>query len=87
MKTFYNQRFSDSMVVIDDSRFIQCSFHSCVVKYSGEPYEIIECTFSPDTSLKFEDAAMRTAALMQDLGILRDRNLPHTPETVAGKVN
>ena len=80
-------RFSDSQVVIDYSHFRHCSFHSCTVRYSGGPYEIIDCSFSPDTRLEFDDAAMRTAALMEDLGILQKRPVPQFPNISADKAN
>ncbi|MFZ1009230.1 MAG: hypothetical protein WAN65_20475 [Candidatus Sulfotelmatobacter sp.] len=87
MKTYNHMRFTNSLVVIDDSRFDHCSFDSCIVRYSGAPYQIIDCSFSPDTRLEFEDAAMRTAALMEDLGLLQKHNPPQRSASSMQKMN
>ena len=74
MRVYENRHFAGSVVVIDHARFVRCGFDSCTIRYSGAPYEIIECSFSPDTRWEFREAAMRTAALMENVGMVhRDR--------------
>jgi hypothetical protein len=74
MRVYENRHFANLVVAIDHARFIRCAFDSCTIKYSGAAYEIIDCSFSSDTRWEFRDAAMRTAALMENVGMV-NRNM------------
>jgi hypothetical protein len=86
MRVYENKYFAKSLVVIDNARFVHCGFDACTIRYSGAPYQIVECRFSPDTRWEFRDAAMRTATLMENIGMV-NRDRPFRSEAREQKVN
>jgi hypothetical protein len=71
VKVQQGKTFTSAVIQVDDVRFTRCSFQSCTLQYRGGFWEIIDCTFSSDTRWEFKDAAMRTAALMEKVGMIR----------------
>jgi len=70
MKTERSSVVHDSVVTLDDTRFIECEFNSCEVRYSGGPYAFEHTTFN-NPNWVFTGPALRTIELLKQLGKLQ----------------
>jgi len=65
-KNYKNQNIS-----LDGISFVDCTFESCNIYYSGCLFDAIDCNWI-DNNFHFEDAAWRTAAFFHDRGWLQN---------------
>jgi hypothetical protein len=63
-----NETFTDQHVVLDDGVFIGCTFDGCSLEYSGGECFVQDCK-GEGIQLVWKDAALRTLALVQALGM------------------
>ena len=60
--------FTKHTIQIDGTRFENCKFIECTIRYSGGPAEASACEFSPNTVWDIRDAAGLTIMVLQQFG-------------------
>lgn len=69
--TIENQVFTDTIVNMDDKKFMRCEFSRCTLRYTGGECDWDEHTiFNPSCTWKFEYAALRTVEILRSIGWL-----------------
>lgn len=71
MTEIKNETFTSAVIELDDKRFSSCKFIACVFRYKGGEWESDgRNTLDARCTWKFEDAALRTANLLQRIGLI-----------------
>lgn len=61
-------KFSHQTVVIDGTRYQNCSFTDCKIIYRGGPTRLASCSISPQCTLELQDAAAFVYQTLGELG-------------------
>ncbi|HMD99200.1 MAG TPA: hypothetical protein VKM93_17975 [Terriglobia bacterium] len=75
MNRYENETFEKRHVVLDDGVFINCTFKSCSLEYSGGDVYVQNCQ-GDGCQLIWRGAAQRTVFLLQGLGLMVAPNVP-----------
>jgi predicted NodU family carbamoyl transferase len=75
MNRYENETFEKRHLVLDDGVFINCTFKSCSLEYSGGDVYVQNCQ-GDGCQLIWRGAAQRTVFLLQGLGLMVAPNVP-----------
>lgn len=74
MRRISGRRFVRAHVVLDNTRFVGCTFIECRFRFSGGECSFSDCAFvRPE--IEFDGQAANTVALLSALGMLNDRKV------------
>lgn len=70
-KTFKNQ-----LVVLDGTRYEDCNFADCTIRYSGGPSDLSVCIFTPNTKWEILDQAAQVLQVLEKVGFRLEYGTP-----------
>src|SRR5579883_339478 len=70
LKTFSNKKFVGQVIVLDNHRFIHCTFTRCLLRYGGGPFLLDRGTVAVDCQPEFVGCAKRTVEILDIFGLL-----------------
>ena len=70
MTDHVKRSFENDTIHLDNNTFRSCEFAGCTIYYSGGPWSVVDCSFSPPNLWQFGGAALETIELLKWLGKL-----------------
>jgi hypothetical protein len=86
MTKYEGKTLTKATFVVEDSFFLNCELHDCDLFYSGGDFEAINLKFD-NCRWHFRGPALKTAQMMQMIGMLKVGPLPVPLQANIAKAN
>lgn len=68
--------FDKQLVMLDGTRYENCIFNECTIRYCGGPTQLSSCTISPNTVWDFQLHAAQVIQVLQEAGFRLEHGKP-----------